>query len=145
MLITLTAVIVHERIMQSFQCIKAIVSEGILVTITNLVRRSIISTLSVMIFEYCLNRCGQLLCPVCLILTPCQKLDTYICVSCNPQDEPVPRSKRTVDQSKTCCLLHLHVDYLFFQRFGSTEAVVAQVNLKFNMHRSFNSNATLIL
>ncbi|MCJ8737630.1 hypothetical protein PDJAM_G00026370 [Pangasius djambal] len=43
------------------------------------------------------------------------------------QDEPVPRSKRTVDQSKTTCLLHLHVDYLFCQRFGSIEAVVAQV------------------
>ncbi|XP_058257120.1 disintegrin and metalloproteinase domain-containing protein 10 isoform X2 [Hemibagrus wyckioides] len=43
------------------------------------------------------------------------------------QDEPVPRSKRTVDQSKTSCLLHLHVDYLFYQRFGSIEAVVAQV------------------
>ncbi|KAF4083137.1 hypothetical protein AMELA_G00136580 [Ameiurus melas] len=43
------------------------------------------------------------------------------------QDEPVPRSKRTVDQSKTSCLLHLHVDYLFYQRFGSIQAVVAQV------------------
>ncbi|KAK3562342.1 hypothetical protein QTP86_033453, partial [Hemibagrus guttatus] len=43
------------------------------------------------------------------------------------QDEPVPRSKRTVDQSKTSCLLHLYVDYLFYQRFGSIEAVVAQV------------------
>ncbi|XP_060738686.1 disintegrin and metalloproteinase domain-containing protein 10 [Tachysurus vachellii] len=43
------------------------------------------------------------------------------------QDEPVPRSKRTVDQSKTSCLLHLHVDYLFYQRFGSIESVVAQV------------------
>ncbi|KAI5609866.1 disintegrin and metalloproteinase domain-containing protein 10 isoform X1 [Silurus asotus] len=43
------------------------------------------------------------------------------------QDEPVPRSKRTVDQSKTSCLLHLHVDYLFYQRFGSIEAVIAQV------------------
>lgn len=58
------------------------------------------------------------------------KNDTFICVSCYPQDNPVPRSKRTVDQSKTSCLIHLHVDYLFYQRFGSIEAVVAQVNLK---------------
>ncbi|KAI4872957.1 hypothetical protein NFI96_023641 [Prochilodus magdalenae] len=43
------------------------------------------------------------------------------------QEEPVSRSKRTVDQSKTSCLLHLHVDHLFYQRFGSVEAVVAQV------------------
>lgn len=53
---------------------------------------------------------------------------SYINPSVNSQDEPVPRSKRTVDQSKTSCLLHLHVDYLFYQRFGSIESVVAQVN-----------------
>ncbi|KAL7867106.1 hypothetical protein AOLI_G00149200 [Acnodon oligacanthus] len=43
------------------------------------------------------------------------------------QEEPVSRSKRTVDQSKTSCLLHLHADHLFYRRFGSVEAVVAQV------------------
>ncbi|XP_076847784.1 disintegrin and metalloproteinase domain-containing protein 10 [Brachyhypopomus gauderio] len=43
------------------------------------------------------------------------------------QDVPVSRSKRTVDQSKTSCLLHLHVDHLFYGKFGSIEAVVAQV------------------
>ncbi|XP_066503317.1 disintegrin and metalloproteinase domain-containing protein 10 [Hoplias malabaricus] len=40
---------------------------------------------------------------------------------------PVSRSRRTVDQSKTSCFLHLHADLLFYQRFGSVEAVVAQV------------------
>uniref|UniRef100_A0A4W4G9X0 Si:ch1073-396h14.1 n=1 Tax=Electrophorus electricus TaxID=8005 RepID=A0A4W4G9X0_ELEEL len=43
------------------------------------------------------------------------------------QGGPASRSKRTVDQSKTSCLLHLHVDHLFYGRFGSVEAVVAQV------------------
>uniref|UniRef100_A0A3B1JIE8 ADAM10 endopeptidase n=1 Tax=Astyanax mexicanus TaxID=7994 RepID=A0A3B1JIE8_ASTMX len=40
---------------------------------------------------------------------------------------PVSRSKRTVDQTKTTCLLHLHADHFFYQRFGSVAAVVAQV------------------
>uniref|UniRef100_A0A671SVZ3 ADAM10 endopeptidase n=1 Tax=Sinocyclocheilus anshuiensis TaxID=1608454 RepID=A0A671SVZ3_9TELE len=40
---------------------------------------------------------------------------------------PVSRSKRKVDQSKTSCLLHLHADHRFYKRFGSVEAVVAQV------------------
>ncbi|KAG7487946.1 hypothetical protein MATL_G00028840 [Megalops atlanticus] len=43
------------------------------------------------------------------------------------QGEPVSRSRRTVDYSKTSCLLHLHADHLYFKRFGSVEAVVAQV------------------
>ncbi|XP_062869448.1 disintegrin and metalloproteinase domain-containing protein 10 [Trichomycterus rosablanca] len=51
----------------------------------------------------------------------------YSVIQNHRQDGPMPRSKRTVDQSKTTCLLHLHVDYLFYQRFGSIEAVVAQV------------------
>uniref|UniRef100_A0A672MP65 Si:ch1073-396h14.1 n=1 Tax=Sinocyclocheilus grahami TaxID=75366 RepID=A0A672MP65_SINGR len=37
-------------------------------------------------------------------------------------------SKRKVDQSKTSCLLHLHADHRFYKRFGSVEAVVAQVS-----------------
>ncbi|XP_043079162.1 disintegrin and metalloproteinase domain-containing protein 10 [Puntigrus tetrazona] len=41
--------------------------------------------------------------------------------------EPVSRSKRKVDQSKTSCLLHLHADHRYYKRFGSVEAVVAQV------------------
>ncbi|KAJ8408273.1 hypothetical protein AAFF_G00256870 [Aldrovandia affinis] len=43
------------------------------------------------------------------------------------QGEPVPRSRRTVDYSKTSCLLHLLADHRYFKRFGSVEAVVAQV------------------
>lgn len=92
---------------------------SILMTKTNsLMRWPVHSTVFLIIFGYRLNRCGQFPCPACFILTPLSTL----------QDEPVPRSKRTVDQSKTSCLLHLHVDYLFYQRFGSIEAVVAQVN-----------------
>ncbi|RXN06557.1 disintegrin and metallo ase domain-containing 10-like protein [Labeo rohita] len=45
----------------------------------------------------------------------------------NHQEIPVSRSKRKVDQSKTSCLLHLHADHLFYKRFESVEAVVAQV------------------
>lgn len=103
----------------------------ILMTITNpIVKQLVNSTVFVMFVEYCLNRCGWFPYPAWPILTLCYKWDTYICVPCNPQDEPVPRSKRTIDQSKTSCLLHLHVDYLFYQRFGSIEAVVAQVKPK---------------
>uniref|UniRef100_A0A672QI11 Disintegrin and metalloproteinase domain-containing protein 10-like n=1 Tax=Sinocyclocheilus grahami TaxID=75366 RepID=A0A672QI11_SINGR len=47
--------------------------------------------------------------------------------SCDPHQIPVSRSKRKVDQSKTSCLLHLHADHRFYKRFGSVEAVVAQV------------------
>ncbi|KAA0712171.1 Disintegrin and metalloproteinase domain-containing protein 10 [Triplophysa tibetana] len=49
-----------------------------------------------------------------------------IFLSCDPQI-PASRSKRTLDQSKTSCLLHLYVDHLFYKRFGSIEAVVAQL------------------
>uniref|UniRef100_A0A8C5EHA3 ADAM10 endopeptidase n=1 Tax=Gouania willdenowi TaxID=441366 RepID=A0A8C5EHA3_GOUWI len=44
------------------------------------------------------------------------------------EDDMVNRSKRTVDESKTSCLLHFHVDYLFFKKFKSVEAVVAQIS-----------------
>ncbi|XP_041861899.1 disintegrin and metalloproteinase domain-containing protein 10 [Melanotaenia boesemani] len=43
------------------------------------------------------------------------------------QETPVSRSRRTVDESKTSCLLHFHADHLYFKRFKSVEAVVAQV------------------
>ncbi|KAG9350692.1 hypothetical protein JZ751_024581 [Albula glossodonta] len=43
------------------------------------------------------------------------------------QGEQVSRTRRTVDYSKTSCLLHLHADHRYFKRFGSIEAVVAQV------------------
>ncbi|XP_029987158.1 disintegrin and metalloproteinase domain-containing protein 10 [Sphaeramia orbicularis] len=37
------------------------------------------------------------------------------------------RSRRTVDESKTSCLLHFHADYFYYKKFKSVEAVVAQV------------------
>lgn len=43
------------------------------------------------------------------------------------QEAPASRSRRTVDESKTSCLLHFHVDHLYYQRYKSVEAVVAQV------------------
>lgn len=46
---------------------------------------------------------------------------------CHPQEAPLSRGKRTVDESKTCCLLHLHADHLYYRRFKSVKAVVAQV------------------
>ncbi|XP_028855753.1 disintegrin and metalloproteinase domain-containing protein 10 isoform X2 [Denticeps clupeoides] len=43
------------------------------------------------------------------------------------QERPVIRSRRTVDDSKTTCLLHIEADHLFYKTFGSIEEVVAQV------------------
>ncbi|XP_063003384.1 disintegrin and metalloproteinase domain-containing protein 10-like [Elgaria multicarinata webbii] len=37
------------------------------------------------------------------------------------------RQKRSWDYSRTSCLLHLQADYLFYRRFGSVEAVIAQI------------------
>ncbi|KAL1023097.1 hypothetical protein UPYG_G00036370 [Umbra pygmaea] len=42
-------------------------------------------------------------------------------------DIPVSRSKRTLDHSKTSCLLHLYADHFYYAKFKSVEAVVAQV------------------
>uniref|UniRef100_A0A8C6Q5D7 ADAM10 endopeptidase n=1 Tax=Nothobranchius furzeri TaxID=105023 RepID=A0A8C6Q5D7_NOTFU len=39
----------------------------------------------------------------------------------------VSRVRRTVNESKTSCLLHLHTDHLYYKRFKTVEAVVAQV------------------
>nr|XP_019936185.1 PREDICTED: disintegrin and metalloproteinase domain-containing protein 10-like [Paralichthys olivaceus] len=48
--------------------------------------------------------------------------------SLRPDEEAsASRSRRTVDESKTSCLLHLHADHLYYKRFKSVEAVVAQV------------------
>ncbi|XP_036970924.1 disintegrin and metalloproteinase domain-containing protein 10 isoform X1 [Acanthopagrus latus] len=44
------------------------------------------------------------------------------------EEAPASRLKRTVDESKTSCLLHLHADHLYYKRFKSVEAVVAQVS-----------------
>uniref|UniRef100_A0A665VDG7 ADAM10 endopeptidase n=1 Tax=Echeneis naucrates TaxID=173247 RepID=A0A665VDG7_ECHNA len=48
---------------------------------------------------------------------------------CNfpPQEATARRSKRTVDKSKNSCLLHIQADHLYFKKFKSVEAVVAQV------------------
>ncbi|XP_061594183.1 disintegrin and metalloproteinase domain-containing protein 10 isoform X1 [Cololabis saira] len=43
------------------------------------------------------------------------------------QEAPASRSRRTVDESKTSCLLHLHADHLYYKKFKTVEAVVAQV------------------
>uniref|UniRef100_A0AAV2L2C6 ADAM10 endopeptidase n=1 Tax=Knipowitschia caucasica TaxID=637954 RepID=A0AAV2L2C6_KNICA len=43
------------------------------------------------------------------------------------EEAAMSRSRRTVDDSKTSCLLHFHADYLYFKRFKSVEAVVAQI------------------
>uniref|UniRef100_UPI003AAAF00B disintegrin and metalloproteinase domain-containing protein 10 n=1 Tax=Centroberyx gerrardi TaxID=166262 RepID=UPI003AAAF00B len=48
--------------------------------------------------------------------------------SLRPNEEaPVSRSRRTIDESKTSCLLHLHADHLYYRKFRTVEAVVAQV------------------
>uniref|UniRef100_A0A8C8VIE5 Disintegrin and metalloproteinase domain-containing protein 10-like n=1 Tax=Pelusios castaneus TaxID=367368 RepID=A0A8C8VIE5_9SAUR len=39
----------------------------------------------------------------------------------------LPSHRGPLDYSRTSCLLHLQADYLFYQRFGSTEAVIAQI------------------
>ncbi|XP_076009566.1 disintegrin and metalloproteinase domain-containing protein 10 isoform X2 [Genypterus blacodes] len=43
------------------------------------------------------------------------------------EEAPGSRSRRTVDESKTSCLLHIHADYLYYKKFKSVEGVVAQV------------------
>ncbi|XP_029285994.1 disintegrin and metalloproteinase domain-containing protein 10 [Cottoperca gobio] len=48
--------------------------------------------------------------------------------SLRPDEEaPASRWRRTVDESKTSCLLHLHADHLYYKKFKSVEAVLAQV------------------
>ncbi|XP_053228391.1 disintegrin and metalloproteinase domain-containing protein 10-like [Podarcis raffonei] len=41
--------------------------------------------------------------------------------------EHLLRRKRSLDYSKTSCLLHIQADHLFYRRFGSIEAVIAQI------------------
>lgn len=43
------------------------------------------------------------------------------------EEAAMSRSKRTLDETKTSCLLHFHADYLYFKRFKSVAAVVAQI------------------
>ncbi|XP_049910652.1 disintegrin and metalloproteinase domain-containing protein 10 [Epinephelus moara] len=44
------------------------------------------------------------------------------------EEAPVSRVRRTLDESKTSCLLHLHADHYYCQKFKSVEAVVGQVS-----------------
>ncbi|KAM9797217.1 disintegrin and metalloproteinase domain-containing protein 10 isoform 2-T2 [Syngnathus typhle] len=50
-----------------------------------------------------------------------------------PQEAAANRARRTLDEAKTCCLLHLTADHRYFNKFGSVEAVVAQVMTKENI------------
>uniref|UniRef100_G3PBJ7 ADAM10 endopeptidase n=1 Tax=Gasterosteus aculeatus aculeatus TaxID=481459 RepID=G3PBJ7_GASAC len=43
------------------------------------------------------------------------------------EEAPASRGRRRVDESKTSCLLHLHADHLYYNKFKSVQAVVAQV------------------
>ncbi|XP_077391256.1 disintegrin and metalloproteinase domain-containing protein 10 isoform X2 [Festucalex cinctus] len=43
------------------------------------------------------------------------------------QEAVTSRARRTVDEAKTSCLLHLTADHRYFNKFKSVEAVVAQV------------------
>lgn len=47
----------------------------------------------------------------------------------HPQEAPASRGRRRVDESKTSCLLHLHADHLYYNKFKSVQAVVAQVEI----------------
>ncbi|XP_029683606.1 disintegrin and metalloproteinase domain-containing protein 10 isoform X1 [Takifugu rubripes] len=71
------------------------------------------------------------------VVLPSRRTDEKFCISEKLQlfaksvgvseEAPVSRSRRTVDEQKTSCLLHLHADHLYYRRFKSVEAVVAQV------------------
>ncbi|KAM4709405.1 disintegrin and metalloproteinase domain-containing protein 10-like [Discoglossus pictus] len=41
--------------------------------------------------------------------------------------ESVIRAKRSLDLSRTTCMLHLTADHLFYKRFGSIQAVISQI------------------
>ncbi|XP_034561874.1 disintegrin and metalloproteinase domain-containing protein 10 [Notolabrus celidotus] len=43
------------------------------------------------------------------------------------EEAAVSRPRRTVDESKTSCLLHFHADYRYYKKFKSIAAVVAQI------------------
>uniref|UniRef100_A0A8C6SLH4 ADAM10 endopeptidase n=1 Tax=Neogobius melanostomus TaxID=47308 RepID=A0A8C6SLH4_9GOBI len=43
------------------------------------------------------------------------------------EEAAMGRTRRTVDETKTSCLLHFHADHLYFKKFKSVEAVVAQI------------------
>ncbi|XP_029939829.1 disintegrin and metalloproteinase domain-containing protein 10 [Salarias fasciatus] len=43
------------------------------------------------------------------------------------QEASLSRSRRTLDESKTSCLIHFHADHLYYKRFKSVEGVVSQI------------------
>ncbi|KAM8888040.1 disintegrin and metalloproteinase domain-containing protein 10 isoform 1-T6 [Synchiropus picturatus] len=43
------------------------------------------------------------------------------------EEAATSRSRRNLDEAKTSCLLHIHADHLYYKKFKSVEAVVAQV------------------
>ncbi|XP_072458012.1 disintegrin and metalloproteinase domain-containing protein 10-like [Notamacropus eugenii] len=43
------------------------------------------------------------------------------------EEETLPRERRSLDHSRTSCLMYFKADFLFYQRFGSVESVVAQI------------------
>ncbi|XP_043946650.1 disintegrin and metalloproteinase domain-containing protein 10-like [Protopterus annectens] len=44
------------------------------------------------------------------------------------RESPGMRSARSIDTSKTTCLLHLQTSYLYYKHFGSKEAATAQIS-----------------
>uniref|UniRef100_A0A3Q3X786 Uncharacterized protein n=1 Tax=Mola mola TaxID=94237 RepID=A0A3Q3X786_MOLML len=61
-------------------------------------------------------------------ISPLQSVLLCLLMQCHPQEGPASRLKRTVDESKTSCLLHLHADHRYYKKFKSVEAVVAQIS-----------------
>lgn len=45
-----------------------------------------------------------------------------------PQEEYLNRSKRSLDLSRTSCLLHLKADYYFFRSFRNLQAAISQIS-----------------
>uniref|UniRef100_UPI0037E962CE disintegrin and metalloproteinase domain-containing protein 10 n=1 Tax=Semicossyphus pulcher TaxID=241346 RepID=UPI0037E962CE len=44
------------------------------------------------------------------------------------EEAAVSRLRRTVDESKTTCLLHFHVDHFYYKKFNSPDLVLSQVS-----------------
>ncbi|XP_066460664.1 disintegrin and metalloproteinase domain-containing protein 10-like isoform X2 [Eleutherodactylus coqui] len=45
----------------------------------------------------------------------------------NLKEESAIRTRRSVDPSRTVCLIHLKADYLFFKRFGNLQEAISQI------------------
>ncbi|XP_069073419.1 disintegrin and metalloproteinase domain-containing protein 10-like [Pleurodeles waltl] len=61
-----------------------------------------------------------------LVLKTYQKLKNLVS-QMELQEETVTRTKRSVDISRTTCLLYVKADYFFSRRFGSVERVIAMI------------------